>query len=388
MEKIILLGASGSIGSQTLEILLENPLDFELTGVSVGHRVGCLETILSSFPSVRTVCVREREDSLLLKEKYPRVEFVWGDRGLIELIDRAEASLVVNSLVGFVGFLPSLHCLEKGIDLALANKESLVVGGNLLKEARKKTGANLYAIDSEHCALAKCLEGKNPEDVRNLVLTASGGSFRDFSPEELKTVDASQALAHPSWAMGKKITIDSATMMNKGFEVIEAMHLFGFPKEKIKVLLHDESVIHSMVEFKDGSYLADLGPTDMKVAIAYALYRNHRHEVRTKPLCLEELSGLHFRKRNPSLYPCLELAFRAIGLGGDAPAVLNRSNEEAVYAFLNGEIRFTEIAEVVENVLSEHRVKANPNREDIIDSDKWAKNKSMEWIRRIHECNY
>lgn len=388
MEKIILLGASGSIGSQTLEILSENPSDFELTGVSVGRRIGALEKILSSFRNVRMACVQEREDFLRLREKYPQVEFVYGDRGLLELIDRVPASLVVNSLVGFVGFLPSLHCLEKGIDLALANKESLVVGGDLLKSAKMRTGANLYAIDSEHCALAKCLEGKKSEDVRNLVLTASGGSFRDDSPEDLEKVDVRKALSHPSWTMGKKITIDSATMMNKGFEVIEAMHLFGFPKEKIKVLLHDESIIHSMVEFKDGSFLADIGPTDMKIAISYALYRNHRHEVRTKPLCLEELTGLHFRRRNPALYPCLDLAFRAIDIGGSAPTVLNRSNEEAVYAFLNGEIRFTEIAKVVEKVLSEHRAKENPNSEDIIDSDKWAKNKSVEWIRRMKECNY
>lgn len=383
MKEIILLGASGNIGSQAREIITDNKSDFVLTGVSVGRNIAELEKIINTFPFVKYVTVEDYKDYIVLKEKYPQITFFYDDQGLIDLIDNCPCSLVINALVGFVGFLPSLHTIEKGIDLALANKESLVVGGKLIKDALKKSKSKLFAIDSEHCALDKCLKNKNREDIKYLVITASGGSFRDYRFEDLKNVTIKDALNHPSWSMGNKITIDSATMMNKGFEVIEAMHLFDFTLDQIKILVHDESIIHSLVEFKDHSYLADIGPTNMKVAISYAMYGNHYHEVDVEPLDFEKLSGLHFRKLDLNFYPCLKLVFEAIRKGGSAPCVLNRSNEEAVRSFLRGEIKFTDIAEIVRMTLLEHKVIVNPNVEDIINSDKWAKNKSREIIRRI-----
>ena len=280
MEQIVILGASGSIGTQTLDILEDNQDDFTLVGVSIGHNLESLKDTLKRFDSIKYVCVQEESDKVQLEKLYPHLHFFSGDQGLISLIDASKCSFVVNSLVGFVGFLPSLHTVSKGLTLALANKESLVVGGSLIKKAIKEHGGHLYAIDSEHCALAKCLEGHKRSDIANLVITASGGSFRDLPKEQLDDVTIEDALHHPSWSMGHKITIDSATMMNKGFEIMEAMHLFDYPLDQVKVLLHDESIIHSLVEFKDHSYVCDIGPTNMKIAIGYALYRNTRKEVK------------------------------------------------------------------------------------------------------------
>ena len=383
MRNIIVLGVTGSIGSQTQEILLDNPNDFKLLGISIGNQVDKIDSILAKFPTIESVCVKNYQDYLEYKNKYQNINFYYGDEGLISLIDSVDVDMVVNALVGFVGFIPSLHTVSKGIDLALANKESLVVGGNLIKEELKKTSAKLYAIDSEHAALAKCLEGQNKTQVKRLVLTASGGSFRDYSLDELKSVSPKDALKHPSWSMGNKITIDSATMMNKGFEIIETMHLFDYPFSQVGILMHDESIIHSLVEFNDHSYLCDIGPTDMKIAINYALYQGMKKEVNVEPLNFTKLSGLHFRELDLSKYPCLELAFKAIKLGGSATCVLNRSNEEAVYAFLKNEISYLDIAKVIEYVLDEHQVISSPSKEDIIEIDIWAKHKSEEMIRRL-----
>lgn len=385
MKRIIILGASGSIGKQTQEIILEQPNDYTLVGISIGNQVNLLEEIMDKFPSIKSVCLKNEEDYLRFKTIYPKINFFFGDEGLISLIDQTRCEMVVNALVGFVGFIPSLHCAEKGISLALANKESLVVGGYLIKEALNSSGGKLYAIDSEHCALSKCLQGKDRKEVKNLILTASGGSFRNYSLEELENVTLEEALKHPSWSMGNKITIDSATMMNKGFEIIEAMHLFDFDISQIKVLIHDESIIHSLVEFNDHSYLCDIGPTDMKVAISYALNENQRCEVNVEPLDFTKLNGLHFRELDLRKYPCLSLAYESIKKGGSAPCVLNRSNEEAVYSFLRGEIKYTDISKIVSYVLDEHQVIISPTKEDIITIDKWAKNKSDEIIRRLRK---
>ena len=229
MKKIVILGSSGSIGTQTQEIILDNPNDFSLVGVSVGNNIEKLKETLKLFDSIKYVTVKENDQYLILKDEYPQINFYYGDEGLISLINECECDLVVNALVGFVGFLPTFYVVKKGIDLALANKESLVVGSSLIKKELKTSSTKIFAIDSEHCALSKCLEGKNKNDVKNLVLTASGGSFRNLSKDDLKTVTLQDALKHPSWSMGNKITIDSATMMNKGFEIIEAMFLFDFP---------------------------------------------------------------------------------------------------------------------------------------------------------------
>ena len=382
MKKICLLGSTGSIGKQTIEIINENPKDFSLVGVSCGQNINELRYILKNYPSITSCCVKKEKDYLLIKEEFRNVNFFFGDEGLLELISDSKPDMVDNALVGFVGFLPSVHTLKMNIDLALANKESLVVGGDIINNLLKETSAKLYPIDSEHVALAKCLKGKKKTEIKRLILTASGGSFRDLSREELAHVTKEDALKHPSWSMGAKITIDSATMMNKGFEVIEAKYLFNLPVDKIDILLHDESVIHSLVEFVDNSYLADLGPADMKVPIAYALYQKERKKITTRSLNLEDLGTLHFRKLDLKRYPCISYALKAIKQGGTLPCVLNASNEEAVYAFLEGKISFIEIEEIINMMLDSHRVISDPMIDDIVYVDKLTRKLTIEEIKR------
>ena len=383
MKKICLLGSTGSIGSQTIELINENPKDFSLVAVSCGKNIELFRKILANNKNIKWACVQLENDYLVLKEEFKNINFYYGDEGLLELLQDCYKSidLVVNALVGFAGFLPSVRTLELNTDLALANKESLVVGGEIINRILKTTNAKLYPIDSEHVALAKCLKGKKKTEIKRLILTASGGSFRDLSREELAHVTKEDALKHPSWSMGAKITIDSATMMNKGFEVIEAKYLFNLPVDKIDILLHDESVIHSLVEFVDNSYLADLGPADMKVPIAYALYQKERKKITTRSLNLEDLGTLHFRKLDLKRYPCISYALKAIKQGGTLPCVLNASNEEAVYAFLEGKISFIEIEEIINMMLDSHRVISDPMIDDIVYVDKLTRKLTIEEIK-------
>ena len=366
MKKVTILGSTGSIGTQTLEVIEENPSEFEVVGVTCGHNIAKFREILNKFATIKFACVEEKEDYDVLSKEYPNLTFYYGDEGLISIIKNSKPNLVVNALVGFSGFLPSLTVIEEGIDLALSNKESLVVGGDLINEALTKSSSHLYAIDSEHTALGKCLEGHSREEVKYLVITASGGSLRDLPKEELKNVTVEKALNHPSWSMGKKITIDSATMMNKGFEVLEAMHLFHYPLSQIKILLHDESLIHSLVEFVDNSFSAEIGPNDMKTSISYAMHENKRSNVKTKELDLSTLSGLHFRKLDLDFYPCLKLAFRAIEEGGSSPCVLNAANEWAVYKFLDRKISYLDIAKYVELALNKFERISHPTKDELV----------------------
>ncbi|MCH5171241.1 MAG: 1-deoxy-D-xylulose-5-phosphate reductoisomerase [Erysipelotrichales bacterium] len=381
MTRLIVLGISGSIGSQTLDIIRRHKRKFVLCGFSVGERINCVDEILKEFKTISFVVVKNKSDKEKLEKIYPHIKFSYGDDGLLELIKQVECDLVVNALVGFVGFLPTICALENGRDLALANKESLVVGGNLVNQLLKKTNTKLYPIDSEHVALAKCLKGN--KKAKKLVLTASGGSFRDLNRNELENVTVEDALKHPSWNMGQKITIDCATMMNKGFEIIEAYHLFNFPIDKIDVLLHDESKIHSLVEFEDGSFLADIGPADMRIPISHALFRNKRVKNTFASLPLDEFGTFHFRKFDPKRYPCVGYAKKAIAIGGTMPAVLNGANEEAVYAFLRKEIKFLSIEKIIEEVMERHEIVQNPTVQDLVDADKWAR----EEVRRLIKEN-
>lgn len=385
MKRICLLGSTGSIGKQTIEIINSNSKEFSLVGVSCGKNINQLKKILKENSSIEYVCVQNESDIENLKQEFSNIVFFSKDQGLCELIDACKPNMVVNALVGFVGFIPSVHTLKNNIDLALANKESLVVGGELINSLLKEKKVKLYPIDSEHVALAKCLKGKKKKEIKRLVITASGGSFRDLSREQLINVTKEDALKHPSWSMGEKITIDSATMMNKGFEIIEAKHLFNLPLDKIDVLLHDESVIHSLVEFVDNSFLADLGPADMRVPIAYALFEGKRKNISTKLLNLEEMGTLHFRKLDLNRYPCISYALKAIKIGGSLPTVLNASNEEAVYAFLRGEIKFLEIEEIVEFMINSHRVIDEPTIDDIVYVDSLTRKLTLEEIKRRQE---
>ena len=369
MMKILLLGASGSIGEQTLDILKHDPKHFVLEGFSVGKRVYKIDSILTDFPTVKHIVVQNEEDYLSLKDKYPHINFYYGDQGLIDIIDNCKCDMMVNALVGFVGLVPTVHALKNNIDVALSNKEAIVVGGEILKQILKTSKAKIYPIDSEHVAIDKCLKG-NKSDLKRIILTASGGSFRHLTREQLKDVTVEEALKHPSWSMGNKITIDSATMMNKGFEMIEAYYLFDVPMHKIDIVLHDESKVHSLIECKDGSFVADIGPSDMRIPIAYALYKKKRKAKPSSTLALKDFMTFHFHEFDEKRFPCVTFAKKALKHKGTMPAVLNAANEEAVYAFLNKEISFLEIEKIIETCMNSHRVIDNPTLEDLVYVDK------------------
>lgn len=353
MKKVLLLGASGSIGTQTLDILKSDRTNFSLVALSVGHQIQKIPAILSSFPSVRFVYVQEEKDIAPLKKEHPSIRFFSGEEGLLRIIEESNADLVVNALVGFVGLFPSLRALELGKTLCLANKESLVTGGSFLKEALMRFGGKLFPIDSEHVAIAKCLSKVKREDVEELILTGSGGALRSLPISELDKVTPEDALKHPTWKMGKRITIDCATMMNKGFEVIEAKELFDFPLERISIVLHDESEVHSLIQLKDGSYLADIGKPDMHSCIAYALYGGKIDFSLRSFRSFDELSPLHFRPFDPVRYPAVSLALEA-GKGPlGSTCVLNAADEEAVSLFLEKRISYPDIVRFVSLALKE-----------------------------------
>lgn len=355
MRRIILLGASGSIGTSTLEIIKEHDDEFKLVAFTVGKQVDKVAPILSANKDVKAVYVSDKNEANKLEKQFPNIMFYSGESGIVELIFAIKADMVVNALVGFVGLYPSIAAILSNMDLALANKEALVVGGDIINELLKQSKSKLYPIDSEHVALAKCLRIEDIANVERVILTASGGSFRHLSREQLSDVTVEDALNHPSWKMGEKITIDSATMMNKGFEIIEAHYLFGLPSEKIDIIIQEQSIIHALVEFTDGSYLADLGPADMKIPIAYALFEGKRVDSQVhKKLKLEELNKLTFKPFDLERYPAVKFAREALRLKGTYPVVLNAANEETVYAFLNGEIKFSAIEAIIEEVLDLH----------------------------------
>ena len=364
-RKVILLGASGSIGSQTLEIIEKYPDEFELIGISVGKNLNRMVEILMDYPTIRYAYSIEEAPGLILK--YPETRFFHGEKGLEELASVKEADLFVNALVGFTGFIPSLRIIENGIDLALANKETLVAGGELIKKALKDSPSHLYPIDSEHSAIWQCLHGNDRKEVSRLIITASGGSFRDRTREELKDVTVEQALKHPNWSMGAKITIDSATMVNKAFEVIEAHYLFDMPYDKIAVLIHPESIVHSMVEYADHAVLAQLGQADMRIPIQFAMrYPSHGGEVAEERLDLAQIGALHFREVDEKRYPVMKAVRLLASYGGNLGAVFNGANDAAVELFLNKKITFLQIEEAIFGALGTMSFVSNPTVEDII----------------------
>lgn len=381
MMSLLLLGASGSIGEQALEIIESDPKRFLLRGISLGKRIDGFDAILARFPTIEAVCVRYAYDAEMLKAKHPHLAVYDGDDGLVALITLIQPKMVINALVGFVGLVPTITAIAHNIDVALANKESLVVGGELIKALLKKSRAKLYPIDSEHVALTKCLAGKGK--VESLILTASGGPFRDLVRDELANVSKEQALKHPNWSMGAKITIDSATMMNKGFEVMEAHYLFNVPYHRIQVLLHDESKMHALVHFKDGSYLADIGPSDMRIPIGHALYKGKRQIVPHTPLPLADFATFHFRPYDKHRYPLVDLAYKVGQKKGSLPAVMNAANEVAVEAFLLNEISFLDIEKYILLAVNDHTFMAKPTLEDLISVD----HATREYVRMMIEVN-
>ena len=378
MKTVCLLGASGSIGRQTLDVLKKNPSDFSLVSFSVGRQTRKIASIIRNFPSVKCVCIGDKTKVSYYKKQYPQVTFYSGDEGLLKLIDEP-TDMVVNALVGFVGLLPTLHALELNRIVCLANKEALVVGGELVDDLLKHGHGKLYPIDSEHSALKKCLM-VDDKDVQKLVLTASGGAFRNLNRKELENVTPEDALKHPTWRMGNKITIDCATMINKAFEVIEAHYLFGYPYEMIDIKLHDESYIHSYVVYKDGMMRLDAGKPDMRKPIKLALYEFAIDFKTLTAYSLDQFKGLHFHDFIPSRYPLVSYAEKVIKEKGTYGAVFNASNEVAVHAFLNHEIPFLEIERIVSKLMNEHKNTKHPSYEKIAEIDKKTRKNAVNLI--------
>ncbi|ADH99287.1 1-deoxy-D-xylulose-5-phosphate reductoisomerase [Salisediminibacterium selenitireducens] len=370
MKRITLLGSTGSIGTQTLEVLRSNPDKFQLGAMSFGTNVDLGAKQANEFkPSVICTGDQTAADQLRGKLHY-QAEILFGLDGLTE-VAVSEADMLVNAVMGRVGLEPTLKAIESGIDVAIANKETLVTAGHLVTEAAEKQGVSLLPVDSEHSAIYQCLHGNVDKEVSQLILTASGGSFRDYKRSDLENVTVDQALNHPNWSMGAKITIDSASMMNKGLEVIEAKWLFNMSYDKISVIQHRESIVHSMVEYVDGSVLAHMGTPDMKVPIQYALSHPERLALQGgQRLKLWEVGKLHFEEMDYERFRLLKLAFDAGRAGGTAPTVLNAANEAAVDLFLNRKISFLDIETIVERALNDHQTSQNPPLEEIIEVDR------------------
>jgi 1-deoxy-D-xylulose-5-phosphate reductoisomerase len=384
MKGLSILGSTGSIGTNVLRVVDAFPGRFEVVGLAAGGNVEVLAAQVSRHrPKVVSVADDGALERLSHLVDLSGLRAVVGRDGMVEVATREDARMVVASAVGAVGLVPTYRALEAGKDVALANKETLVMAGELMLARARETGARLLPIDSEHCALHECLDGRRPDDVRRLILTASGGPFRERPRESLDRVTREEALAHPTWRMGPKITIDSATLMNKGLEVIEARWLFGVPAAKIDVLVHPQSIVHSMVELVDGTVLAQLGVTDMRMPIQYALSYPEKWEAAIPGLDFKDAMRLDFAPPDRAKFPCLSLAYRALEQGGTAPAALNAANEEAVAAFLDGKVPFPAIAASIEAVLETQPGGGAPGLEDVLAADRRARERAREALARL-----
>lgn len=375
-HSISILGSTGSIGCNTLKVI-EFLGDFRVVALGAGRNMKKFASQVEKFRPELVSCLDDAcaEELLILLSdlgvKPPKI--VIGEEGLVDVATHGEVETVVSATVGAVGFVPTLRALEHGKSVALANKETLVMAGKLMTEAARKSGAQILPVDSEHNALHQCLRGEKREEVRRLILTASGGPFRTKTRLEIENATRKEALTHPTWDMGDKITIDSATLMNKGLEVIEAHWLFGFGADQISVVVHPQSVVHSMVEFADGSVIAQLGVTDMKHAIQYALTFPQRQENNLPPLDFSVLSRLDFEEPDFDRFPCLGLAYQALRIGGTLPAALNAANEVTVQAFLDGKIRLSDIPVINKSVMDAHEVAEVQDLETVLSADRSAR---------------
>ena len=368
MKKIAILGSTGSIGTQTLDVVRENPGRFKVEALTCGDNVDLLEKQIEEFKPQFAVTAGE-EDAAALAHKYPGVDFGWGRRGLIEA-SSGGCDMVLNGLMGMRGLEPTYYAIKAGKNIALANKETLVAGGSLVMEAAGEAGVKILPVDSEHSAIFQCLEGNEGRPLNRILLTASGGPFRGYSLSQLEKVTLKQALNHPRWTMGKKITVDSATMMNKGLEVIEARWLFDVSPDKIQILVHPQSIVHSAVEFEDKSVIAQLGVPDMRIPISFALSYPDRLKSNEPGLdFFGQGASLTFEKPDLSVFRCIGLAYDALREGGSYPVVLNGANEVLVDLFLKGKIRFIDIQNTIEKVMDSHVPVYNLDLEGILDID-------------------
>ena len=374
MKRLSIIGSTGSIGTQTLEVVRENP-DFTVEALSCGKNIDLLEKQIREFrPSLASVESEEAAKNLRERLRDIDIKIVSGMEGLVAVAGCEKSDTVVTAIVGMIGVRPTLAALEAGKNIALANKETLVTAGHLVMKQASEKGLSILPVDSEHSAIFQSLQGNDGNAIRRILLTASGGPFRGRTKEELKDVTVEQALKHPNWSMGPKITIDSATMVNKGLEIIEAHWLFNVPAEKIEVLVQPESIIHSAVEYEDGAVIAQLGVPDMKLPIQYALTYPERRYMPGEKLDFTKMSGISLAIPDRETFKGLDFAYNASGVGGSMPTVLNAANEYAVARFLSGRCRFLDIYDYIEYAMSEHsnRVIENPSLEDILETEKWT----------------
>ncbi len=381
MKQLAILGSTGSIGVSTLDIVAAHPDKFRIVSMTAGRNLPLLLQQIRQF-SPRLVAVLSPADAESLKGLLgaEAPEIVSGIAGLTACACHPDVDMVLSAIVGAAGLVPTMAAIESGKDIALANKETLVSAGSLVMEAVARKGVHLFPVDSEHSAIFQSLEGHRHRDVRRLILTASGGPFRNRALADLRRVTPAEALAHPNWSMGRKISIDSATMMNKGLEVIEARWLFDLPAEQIAVHIHPQSIVHSMVEYKDGAVIAQLGIPDMKTPIAYALSYPERLPLDLPPLDLCRLGMLSFEAPDHERFACLNLAYEALRRGGTAPAVLNAANEVAVEAFLDGQIAFLDIPELIRVTLENHQATPLEHIDQVLRADRWARTEARRII--------
>ncbi|MBR6164285.1 1-deoxy-D-xylulose-5-phosphate reductoisomerase [bacterium] len=366
-KKVSILGSTGSIGTQALEVISKLQDDFEVVSLCAGNNIELLREQIKKF-SPRFVSVGIEENAEILSKEFPLIKFNFGDEGLCEASKIEDNDIVLVALSGKAGLKPTLAAIETGKDIALANKETLVMAGDIVMKRAREKGVKILPVDSEHSAIFQCLDGRN--DIKNLIITSSGGPFRTWTKEQMRSADLSQALNHPRWNMGKKITVDSATLMNKGLEVIEAHHLFNVDYKDIKVVVHPQSYLHSAVEYFDGSIIGQMGIPSMHIPIQYALTYPKRVEgIETGSFDFVTASKLEFFEPDFEKFPCLKLAFEAGKTGGTSTVCLNASNEEAVYAFLRGEIGFCDIYEVVKTCMDSYSVISEPAIEQILSED-------------------
>jgi len=378
-KKIVILGSTGSIGQQTMEVIRKFSNEFEVVGLSGWENTAFLKEQIKFFKPKIAVVKNEWIARKLKKDlnKQNNIEILWGTKGLIIISTLQEADIIVIAITGIASLIPTFEAVKKGKKIALSSKEAMVVAGELLVKEAKLRNAKIIPIDSEHSAILQCLKNEKKECVEKIILTASGGALYNFTETALKNASIEDALDHPTWKMGKKVTIDSATLMNKGLEVIEAKWFFNVPANNIEIVIHPQSYVHSMIQFTDGTILAQIGEHDMKIPIQYALFYPNRISNNFPRLDLTKIGQLTFKKPNFNKFPCIKLAYQALELGGTMPAVLNGANEIAVNAFLNKKITFPAIPIIIQNTMKEHKPKYNLNINDILDADYWARERAL-----------
>ncbi len=387
MKHVAILGSTGSIGRNALDIVSAHRDRFRVTVLTAGSNVALLDKQMESFaPDVVAVADKEAEKELkrrIGKKRAVGSKILSGQDGIAAAAAYEESDFVLSAIVGAAGLIPTLSAVRSGKTIGLANKEALVMAGKILMRESKKCRSKIIPVDSEHSAIFQCIEGQRKSAVRTIILTASGGPFAERRPADMNEITPEEALNHPRWKMGKKITIDSATLMNKGFEVIEAHHLFGLPHQSIEVVIHPQSIVHSIVEFKDRSCIAQLSVPDMKGPIAYALTYPNRIDNIIDGLSLHEIGTLTFKKPKKNFFPCLSYAYQALETGGTMPSVLNAANEVAVNAFLKGIIRFTEIPVIIRKTMEDHSVNPDTELQAVLEADRWARKTAERVIKTL-----